>query len=103
VGQVKLVGDFRARRISVLVGALLKLTIAYLSIKWIRSPSTASLIAVGFLWLLLTLLFELSLGSIFGLTWERIISDYDLRRGGLLPLGLIVLTISPLVAARLQG
>ena len=38
-----------------------------------------------------------------GLSWERIASDYDVPHGGLLPFGLIVLTLWPLIAAKLRG
>ena len=99
-----LVGDFLARQISVFIGSLLILTIAYLSIRWIRARTIASLIVVGLVWLVLTLLFELSLGRfMLGLSWERMASDYDIPHGGLLPFGLIFLTLSPLIAARLRG
>lgn len=99
-----LVGDFHARQISVFTGSLLILTVAYLFVWWIRAGTTGALVAVGLFWLALTLLFELGLGRIaLGLSWERIASDYDIRRGGLLPLGLIVLALSPLIAAKVRG
>jgi len=97
------VGDFQARQISVVTGSILILTIAYLFVRWIRPGTTGQRVAVGLMWLVLTLLFELSLGRfILGLSWERLFSDYDLSRGGLLPLGLIALTLSPLIAARVR-
>ncbi len=99
-----LVGDFQARQISVFIGSLLILTVAYFSIRWIRATTIAFLIIVGLFWLVLTLLFELSLGRfVLGLSWERMASDYDILHGGLLPIGLIFLTLSPLIAARLRG
>jgi hypothetical protein len=99
-----LVGDFQARQISVLLGLLLILTIAYLFVLWIRVETTRSRIVVGLVWLVLTLSFELSFGRfVAGLSWERIASDYDVRHGGLLPFGLIVLTLSPLIAAKVRG
>ena len=99
-----LVGDFQARQISVFIGSLLILTVAYFSVRWIRATNVASLIIVGLAWLVLTLLFELSLGRfILELSWERIASDYDIRHGGLLPIGLVFLTLSHLIAARWRG
>ena len=35
-------------------------------------------------------------------SWERILSDYDVFHGGLLLVGLVVLVLSPLIAARLH-
>jgi hypothetical protein len=98
------VGDFRARQISVFTGSLLILLIAYLFIHWIRAGTTRALITVGFVWLVLTILFEFGLGRfVLGLSWGRLASDYDIRRGGLMVFGLILLTLSPLIAARLRG
>jgi len=101
---VPLVGDFKARQISVFLGSLLILTIAYLFVGWIRAKNTASLFAVGFFWLVLTLTFEVSLGVfVVNLSWERITSDYNIAQGGLLPLGLAVMLFSPFFAAKLRS
>jgi hypothetical protein len=35
-------------------------------------------------------------------SWSRIASDYNLLRGGLLPIGLLVLTAAPLIAAKIR-
>ncbi len=99
-----LIGDFQARQISVFVGSLIILTIAYFSVQWIRAKNIQSLIVVGLIWLILTLMFEISLGRfVFGFSWKKILSDYDISKGGLLPFGLIILTLSPLIAYKLRG
>jgi hypothetical protein len=99
-----LVGDFRARQLAVFTGSLLILGVAYLCVRWIRAGSTARLLAVGLLWLFLTLSFEFGLGLfVLGYSWERVAEDYDLSRGGLMPFGLVLLTLAPLIAARLRG
>jgi hypothetical protein len=98
------VGDFRSRQIGVLSGSALILTIAYLSIGWIQPVRSATaLLAVGLGWAALTLLFEISLGRlVLGYPWDRIASDYDMARGGLLPLGLAAMASAPLLAATLR-
>jgi hypothetical protein len=99
-----LIGDFQARQISVFVGSLIILTIAYFSVQWIRAKNIQSLIVVGLIWLILTLMYEISLGRfVFGFSWKKILSDYDISKGGLLPFGLIILTLSPLIAYKLRG
>jgi hypothetical protein len=99
-----LVGDFEARQLSVFTGSLLILAIAYLFVRWIRAGTTISLLLVGFVWLAFTVAFELVLGRyVLGLSWERLASDYRIERGGLMPFGLIALTLSPLIADRLRG
>lgn len=98
------VGDFRARQISVFTGSLIILAIAYLFIKWIGAKTTGALIAVGLAWLLLMLLFEISLGRlVFDYSWERLLSDYNIFTGGLLSIGMVVLALSPLMVAKLRG
>jgi hypothetical protein len=73
------VGDFRARQIAVFTGAALILAVSYAFGPWLRATSTAQLLGVGFLWLALTLLFEVTLGRLLlPLSWDRIASDYEL-------------------------
>jgi len=56
---------------------------------------------VGMLWLVLTVAFEFSFGHfVFGRSWNNLASDYDLLHGGLLPIGMVVLAFSPVIAAR---
>ncbi len=85
-------------------GSLLIVLVACLFIRWIQAKTRGSLIQVGLIWLVLTLVFKIGFGRfVLGLRWDRILSDYDISHRGLLPLGLLVLTFSPLVAARLRG
>ena len=102
---VPVVGDFRARQIGVLSGSLIVLAIACLRIAWMDAgASNRRLGAIGLAWVSLTLVFEFGLGRfVFGYSWDRILSDYNLARGGLLPLGLLVMMAAPLLAARLRG
>jgi hypothetical protein len=98
------VGDFCARQIAVFTGWLLILVISFFMIGWVAVVRTRSLIMVGLLWLALTVTFELGLGFfIFGYPWERMASDYNIVRGGLMPIGLAALVFSPLIAARLRA
>jgi hypothetical protein len=99
-----LIGDVKARQISVFTGLAIILAIVIASIRWIDATRVTQLWAIGLLWLVLTVGFEIILGRfVMGLSWERIASDYNLLQGGLMPLGLFVLTISPLIAAKVRG
>ncbi len=95
-------GDFRARQIAVFTGSALILTIAFLCIRWIGATTRRQLLGLGGLWLVLTVIFEIGLGRLMGLSWERIGSDYELPHGGLMPIGLTLLTLSPLLASHLR-
>jgi len=56
------------------------------------------------LWLFLTLAFEFSFGHyIVGRSWADLASDYDLRHGGLLAVGMAALMLSPVIVARLRS
>lgn len=98
-----LVGDFQARQISVFTGSLMILIITILFIRWIDAKTKKSLFTIGFMWVALTVLFELILGRVvMGLSWERIFEDYNMARGGLLPLGFVVLLLAPFIASKVH-
>lgn len=97
------IGDFEARQAGVFIGSALILLIAWLMALWLNLSGRLQFAGVGLLWVGLTLVFEFSLGLAMGLSWERIASDYDIARGGLLPLGLIVMAFAPYAGARLRA
>lgn len=96
------VGDVRAGQISVFTGTLLIIAVTYLLVSRLRTVSSRALLMTGLLWVALTLAFEVGLGRALGLSWQRIGADYDLRQGGLMPLGLTALALAPWLAARLH-
>jgi hypothetical protein len=97
------VGDFRARQIAVFTGSLLILVIATSFIRWIHPASAREAVGVGVAWLLLTLAFEIGFGRYLAhAPWPRIASDYNVLRGGLLPIGLCVLTAAPFITAKFR-
>lgn len=98
---VPLIGDWRARQVGAIVGAALVFLIALGTVRWV-APRRA-LLPTGLLWLVLMLAFEVVGGRAAGFSWERIGSDYDLRHGGLLGLGMAVVAVAPWLAARMRG
>jgi hypothetical protein len=104
VWLVPVVGDFRARQIGVFSGSLLILVIVSVTIRWMQVPTKPLLVSIGFLWVVLTVGFELGFGRlVLDSSWDRLASDYDLRDGGLLPIGLLVMAASPWLATRIRG
>ncbi len=90
------VGDHRARQIGVGTGSLAILIIAWLAVPWIGPESTAECLLVGGLWVVAMLGLEIYFGRVvFRLPWNRIAADFDLRRGRLLGLGMLVLLLAP--------
>ena len=98
-----LVGDWRARQIGAIVGAVLVLAVAMLTIRWLGTQSWRALGVIGLFWLVLMVTFEVVGGRLAaGYSWSRILEDYDVARGGLLGVGMAVLAASPLIAARVR-
>src|SRR5215213_9675308 len=97
------VGDFQARQIAVFTGILIILAISYFFVRFLRAKNNLHLFAVGLLWLALTAAFEISLGRLLNISWERILSDYDMTHGGLMSIGLLFLLFAPIIAANLRN
>ena len=98
------VGEFRSNQIGVFTGSLIILVIALATVRWIGAKQPAQLLGIGVLWLALTLAFEFLFGRfVVGASWERLAADYNILEGGLLPLGMIVLMLSPWIAGRVRG
>lgn len=97
-------GDVRARQFGVFTGSLMILAIALLFARWVGASSRRDLVAVGAVWLALTLTFEIAFGRlVLNHSWDRLWSDYNLADGGFLGIGMILLALSPLIAARIRG
>lgn len=101
---VPMVGEFRSNQIGVFTGSAIILVIAYLTIRWTGAKRTNELLTVGFIWLMLIVVFEVLFGRfVVGLTWERLAADCNLLNGGLMPLGLLVLFFNPMIAVKLRA
>jgi hypothetical protein len=97
---VPLFGDTRARQIGVVIGSAIIFAVAWAVVRWIGARTLRQQLAVGALWVALTLCFEYALGRLLGLTHERILADYDVSRGGLMLFGVAFMLLAPLLAAR---
>lgn len=99
---VPVVGEFRSNQIGVFTGSAIILVIAYFTIRWIGAKRPSELLLVGLIWLVLTVTFEVLFGRfVVKLSWDRIVSDYNVLNGGLMPLGLLFLFFSPMVVSKL--
>ena len=98
------VGEFRSSQIGVFTGSIIILAIAVVFVRWIGATRPAHLLMVGFLWLALTLAFEILFGRfVVGASWEHLAADYNVLQGGLLPFGMLFLLMSPLIAGKIRG
>ena len=97
-----LVGDATARRLCVFSGAAIVFGVAWLAADWMGLRTRRGLLGAGLAWVVLTLFFEVAAGRLLGLSWSRIGADYDIAQGGLMPVGLVAMGFSPLLARRLR-
>lgn len=96
------IGDFRSRQLGVFVGSLIVLGVVYTFICWLKAVEVKELLLIGSFWAILTFVFEVGLGKLVGLSNDRIFEDYDLLNGGLMPLGIAFLIVTPLIATHLK-
>lgn len=95
-------GQLRSSQIGVLVGSIIILSIAWATIRWIGARTPRELWALGAVWTLFMLGFEFLIGLAAKVPLDRILADYDLTKGGLMILGMLVMLASPSIAARLR-
>ena len=97
-------GDTAGRALSSVLLSLLILLAAWLTIRWIGPRTEGQALGLGGLWLLLTLAFEFGAGRYaFRKSWPELFADYDLSRGRIWILVLVVTVLAPAVTARLRG
>lgn len=99
-------GETGARLISSLGFCGLIVQVSYLFVKLQPELSPPTLLHVGLMWLVLSVVFEFGLGRYaMGYSWRRLMEDYNLIRGRMLDLGLIWLSLalSPYVWSYVLG
>jgi hypothetical protein len=101
---VPLLGQPLAELLSGISLSLLIFLLTWLSIPWLGTLASREYWLVGGLWLVMTLLFEFVFGRfVAGKTWDELLRAYDFTTGNLWTFVLVVMVISPYVAARLRG
>lgn len=96
------IGDVPARQLGVFLGCGIIFAIAWISARWMGAHTRRAQWQAGALWVVLTLAFEITLGRFLGMSWSRILSDYNLARGGLMIFGLAFMLMAPTIAASLR-
>ena len=98
------IGDVAGRAISTIMLAALIALLTWVTIPWIRPRSNGDAWTIGAVWVALTLAFEFLAGHyLFGTPWPTLLEDYNLLRGRIWILVLIVTAIAPRVGAHARG
>ena len=100
--MVPWLGDALARRIAFFVACALIVLIAWLTSPWLSATSRRQQLWVGALWMALMFAFEVGFGRAQDIGWDRIVSEYDVRRGGLMAFGMLLLLLAPMIGAGLR-
>lgn len=88
----------RAKTISFLTGIALIFAICWLTLPWIEPQSYQDCALIGFTWLVIMMSLELYFArAVFKLKWNKIFDDFNLKKGNLLGVGMIILFFSPTV------
>jgi hypothetical protein len=96
-------GQIAGRAVSTVALSVLVFLITWLTVGWIRPASTGDALLIGVIWLLLTLAFEFVAGHyVFHKPWAELTVDYNVARGRIWPLVLVVVLFAPLWTARLR-
>jgi len=92
------VGDLRSRQIGVITGSILIFIISLNTLNWIDPKSLNDCLKIGFIWLILMLLFEFIVGHyVFHFPLKWLIDEYNVKKGRWLLFGMIFLFFSPLI------
>ena len=97
-------GEPGGRVVSTLALSGVVLLLTWLTIPWIEPTSTRGAVKIGVIWLGLTLAFEFLVGHyVFGQSWRKLLEDYDITRGRIWVLVLLLVLFAPLLTARSRG
>lgn len=92
----RIYGKKRAKKISFFSGLVVIFLITWFSLPWISPNNYLDCFKVGFIWLCVIFCLDIYFGRfIFKLKWNRIADDFNLMKGNLIGLGMILLFITP--------
>ena len=93
---VSRLGVGAAHVVSTVMLCALIVAATWLALPWLRPGTVAGAWQVGLCWVLMTLAFEFLAGHyLFGRSWEYLLADYDLLRGRIWVLVLVVTATAP--------
>jgi hypothetical protein len=97
-------GDLAGRALSTVILSAAIVVLTWLTMPWVAPTTARDALALGAVWLALTLAFEFLAGHyLFGNPWERLLEDYDVLRGRIWVLVLITTALAPLLVSRARG
>lgn len=96
-------GEPTGHIVSSLTLSLFILLLAWVLVPWVGPASLGEALAVGGLWLLLTLAFEFGFGHFVAHhPWSELLADYNIAAGRIWVLVLLTTFLAPLLVARFR-
>ena len=100
----KFLGELFAHQVSTVILIVLIGLYTWVLSGWWKIQSAGQAVAIGLIWLALTVVFEFLFGHyVVGHPWSRLLHDYDIRQGRVWVLVLIWTAVVPYVMYRLRG
>ena len=98
------IGEQCGHIISTLMLCCFIAALVWFFIRWLKPKTPAAAILLGAFWVALTLTFEFGFGHFVAQkSWAELLNDYNVLRGRIWPLVLVVTGISPYIASRRQN
>jgi len=96
----RLLAEGPARTLSGVLLSTIILAWTLATYRWLGSPQGPAALAVGAVWLALTVAFEFAFGRLVaGRSWEELLRPYRFAGGDIWPVVLLVVAVAPLLAA----
>lgn len=89
--------------VSGIILSALVFSIAFVFVPFIGAIEARTYVLVGFWWVVLTLAFEFLFGHfVMGKSWQEIVQVFNIKKGDVFIVVLIVTAVSPWLAARIR-
>lgn len=97
-------GERAGHLISTATGCAAFLLLMWLTLPWIGARGRRHLMLLGVSWFVLAVAFEFLAGHyLFGNSWEMLVADYNVLRGRVWAVVLLVMLLGPQWMGRLRG
>lgn len=95
-------GELKAHQLSTLIFSVVIFSVSLLLLRFTGSKTDTELLALGLIWLLLTLSFEFIAGHyVFGNSWKKLLADYNILKGRIWILIPITTFFAPWLASKI--
>jgi hypothetical protein len=92
---VKYFNDLRSHQLSTLTLIILCSVYAFFIFPLLHIRNAKQALTIGFIWVVLTAIFEFSLGRVTKKSWSTLLEQYDLTSGHIWPIFLFSLLLLP--------